>query len=145
MNVEVRKNKNTSYFYIPCSTCPPSRAAQARRAGIRYSNKLDTVSPARLAPGIKIPVMLIHGGKDQRFLLEFALKLKRSFVSGQVELYVAEGVGHSDCNRTPGYADAVKSFLDRHLKEIQCLKQGLGIHQVARKPSFVFAFADSQS
>ncbi len=79
-----------------------------------YGNKLDTVSPARLAPGIKIPVMLIHGEKDQRFPLEFALKLKRSFAPGQVELYVAEGVGHSDCSRTPGYADAVKSFLDRH-------------------------------
>jgi hypothetical protein len=74
MNVEVLKNKNTSYLYIPCSTCPPSRAAQARRAGIRYSKKPELV-----------------------------------------ELYMAEGVGHSDSIQTSGYEGALKSFLDRHL------------------------------
>ena len=82
-----------------------------------YGNKLDSVSPARLASGITIPVMLIHGQKDRRFPLEFALKLKRSFSPGQVELYVAEGAGHSDSSRTPGYEEAIKSFLDRHLKK----------------------------
>ena len=80
-----------------------------------YGNKLDSVSPARLACGINIPVMLIHGEKDRRFPLVFALKLKRSFAPGQAELYMAEGVGHSDSSRTPGYSKAVKSFLDRHL------------------------------
>jgi pimeloyl-ACP methyl ester carboxylesterase len=82
-----------------------------------YGNKLDSVSPARLASGIAVPVMLIHGQKDRRFPLEFALKLKRSFSPGQVELYVAEGAGHSDSSRTPGYEEAIKSFLDRHLKK----------------------------
>jgi pimeloyl-ACP methyl ester carboxylesterase len=82
-----------------------------------YGNKLDTVSPARLAANIKIPVMLIHGEKDRRFPLSFALELKRSFAPGQVELYVAEGVGHSDSSRTPDYEEATKSFLDRHLKQ----------------------------
>jgi pimeloyl-ACP methyl ester carboxylesterase len=81
-----------------------------------YGNKLDTVSPARLAVDINIPVMLIHGEKDRRFPLAFALKLKRSFASDQVEFYVAEGAGHSDSSRTPGYEAAIKSFLDRHLK-----------------------------
>ena len=81
-----------------------------------YGNQLDTVSPARLAAGINVPVMMIHGEKDRRFPLEFALKLKRSFAPGQAELYVAEGAGHSDSSRTPGYAEAVKSFLERHLK-----------------------------
>ena len=79
-----------------------------------YRNQLDIVSPARLAPEIKVPVMLIHGEKDRRFPLAFALKLKRSFTTAPVELYVAKGSGHSDSSRTPGYADAVKSFLDRH-------------------------------
>ena len=81
-----------------------------------YGNKLDTVSPARLASDIKIPVMLIHGEKDRRFPLSFALELKRSFVPGQVELYVGEGAGHSDSSQTPGYEAATKSFLDRHLR-----------------------------
>jgi pimeloyl-ACP methyl ester carboxylesterase len=81
-----------------------------------YGHKLDTVSPVRLAANINVPVMMIHGEKDRRFPLEFALKLKRSFAPGQAELYVARGAGHSDSSRTPGYAEAVKSFLDRHLK-----------------------------
>lgn len=81
-----------------------------------YRNQLDTVSPARLAMDIKIPVMLIHGEKDRRFPLAFALELKRSFAAGQAELYVAEGAGHSDSSRTSGYEAATKSFLDRHLK-----------------------------
>lgn len=81
-----------------------------------YGNKLDSVSPARLAADLKMPVMLIHGEKDKRFPLEFALKLKRSFATGMVRLYVAPGVGHSDSSQTPGYQSAVKSFLDGHFR-----------------------------
>ena len=81
-----------------------------------YRNRLDSVSPARLAPEIKMPVMLIHGAKDRRFPLAFALKLKNSFTTDFVELYVAKEAGHSDSSQTPGYADSVKSFLERHLK-----------------------------
>jgi pimeloyl-ACP methyl ester carboxylesterase len=80
-----------------------------------YGNKLDSVSPARLASGIHVPVMMIHGEKDRRFPLAFAHKLKRSFAPEQAELYVAEGAGHSDSSRSPGYPAAVKSFLERHL------------------------------
>jgi pimeloyl-ACP methyl ester carboxylesterase len=81
---------------------------------ILYKNRIDSVSPARLAPGIKIPVMLIHGEKDARFPLRFAEKLKNSFVQRRAELYVAKGADHSDSSRTPGYAEAVKDFMDRH-------------------------------
>lgn len=80
-----------------------------------YRNRLDAVSPARLAPGLKMPVMLIHGENDRRFPLDFALKLQRSFAPGQAELYVGQGAGHSDSSQTAGYEQAVKSFLDHHL------------------------------
>ena len=80
-----------------------------------YRNQLDSVSPARLAPAIKIPVMLIHGAKDRRFPLAFARKLKRSFTTERVTLYIAEGAGHSDSSQTPGYAKTVRWFLDRYL------------------------------
>jgi pimeloyl-ACP methyl ester carboxylesterase len=86
-----------------------------------YHNRLDAVSPARLAPGLKMPVMLIHGENDRRFPLDFALKLQRSFAPGQAELYVGQGAGHSNASQTPGYARAVKSFLDRHLKQVEGL------------------------
>lgn len=79
-----------------------------------YGNKLAAVSPARLAPSLKMPVMMIHGEKDRRFPLEFALRLKNSFTSEKIAFYVARGVGHSDSSQTPGYRTAVKSFLDRY-------------------------------
>lgn len=82
-----------------------------------YKNKLDLVSPARLAPLINVPVMLIHGERDRRFPLEFALRLKQNFATGQAELYIAEGVGHSDSSKTAGYQEAVRSFLDRNWKQ----------------------------
>ena len=81
-----------------------------------YGKKLETVSPARLAPGLTMPVMLVHGEKDRRFPLAFAQTLKDSFAAGQAELYVAPGVGHSDSSQTAGYPDAVGSFLDRNWK-----------------------------
>ena len=79
-----------------------------------YGNKLETVSPARLAPSVKMPVMLIHGEKDRRFPLAFALTLRDSFAPGQADLYVAPGVGHSDASKTSGYPDAIGSFLERN-------------------------------
>ncbi|CAB1069185.1 hypothetical protein D1AOALGA4SA_576 [Olavius algarvensis Delta 1 endosymbiont] len=79
-----------------------------------YQNKLKRVSPARLAPSIKMPVMLIHGEKDRRFPLQFAQTLLRKFAPGQAELYVAKGAGHSNSSTTAEYREAVRSFLDRN-------------------------------
>ncbi len=84
-----------------------------------YKNKLDLVSPARLAPLIKMPVMLIHGEKDQRFPLEFALALKQNFAAGQAQFYIAKGVGHSDSSTTAGYQKALRSFIDRYWQNPQ--------------------------
>jgi len=86
-----------------------------------YKNKLDLVSPARLASRIKMPVMLIHGEKDRRFPLEFALTLKQGFAAGQAELYIAKGVGHSDSSTTAGYQPAVRSFIERNWEIPQTL------------------------
>lgn len=80
-----------------------------------YQNGIDSISPARLAPQINIPTMIIHGEKDRRFPVAFARRLQGSFPPGGARLLVAEGAGHSDSSRTPGYAAAVKSFLDDHL------------------------------
>lgn len=83
-----------------------------------YKKRMDRVSPARLAPRIAMPVMLIHGEKDQRFPLEYALTLKNSFPPGQAEIFIAENAGHSESSRHPGYRDAVKAFLDRRLQRM---------------------------
>ena len=79
-----------------------------------YQNRLKSFSPGWLAPAVKMPVMLIHGEEDRRFPVEFAHRLKQRFAAGQAELYIAKGAGHSDSSRTPGYQEAVRSFLARH-------------------------------
>jgi uncharacterized protein len=84
--------------------------------GLFYKGALDTYSPARLAKQIHIPVMIIHGEKDRRFPPSFALTLKQNFPHDMVSLYIAKGAGHSDSSLTPGYSDAVKSFIDQHFK-----------------------------
>ena len=78
-----------------------------------YKGELADLSPTRIAPSLCMPVMLIHGENDHRFPLKFARKLYDSFAPGQVDLYIAKGVGHSDSSLTPGYRDAIRSFLDR--------------------------------
>jgi len=82
-----------------------------------YGGILDQYSPTRLAKKIHAPVMIIHGEKDQRFPVTFALKLKQSFPHDRISFFVAKGAGHSDSSTKPGYKEAVKAFLDTYLQE----------------------------
>ena len=84
---------------------------------IFYKMGLDTVSPVNLAPEIDLPVLLIHGSKDQSFPLHHVWRLMDSFPSGRAELYVARGSDHSSSSLTPQYPVAIKSFVDRHLPQ----------------------------
>jgi uncharacterized protein len=79
-----------------------------------YRGAPDMYSPARLAGQITIPVMLIHGEKDRRFPLSFAVTLKQNFTQEAISFWVAEGAGHSDSSLTSGYEVAIKSFIDKY-------------------------------
>jgi len=83
--------------------------------GIFYRGAPEKYSPARLAQKITIPVMIIHGEKDQRFPISFALELKKYFPHDKVACYFAKEAGHSDTSLTQGYRPAVKSFIDGYL------------------------------
>jgi pimeloyl-ACP methyl ester carboxylesterase len=83
--------------------------------GIFYRGALEKYSPARLAQNIMIPVMIIHGEKDQRFPISFALELKKCFPHDRVTCYFAKNAGHSDTSLTQGYNTAVKSFIHEYL------------------------------
>ena len=80
-----------------------------------YRNRLKDVSPARLAPSLGMPVMIIHGADDRRFPLSFALKLKACFPPDRVELFIAAGARHSESSFDPAYPAAVRTFIARHL------------------------------
>jgi pimeloyl-ACP methyl ester carboxylesterase len=76
-----------------------------------YKIRLESISPVNFAPGIQVPVMLIHGEKDNRFPVAFVEQLKNSFAPGQAELFIAKDAGHSDSSYNPEYKDAVSKFL----------------------------------
>lgn len=84
-----------------------------------YGGRLDSVSPARLATHLKMPVMLIHGENDDHFPLDFALKLKSKLPHASSDIYIAPGASHSDSSLTPGYPEAIHQFLIRHLSSSQ--------------------------
>ena len=84
---------------------------------IFYGFRLDEVSPARLAPGINRPVLIIHGELDQNFPLDHARRLRDSFPAGRAELFVAPEADHSSSSLTPEYQTAIKSFVNRHLPQ----------------------------
>jgi pimeloyl-ACP methyl ester carboxylesterase len=79
-----------------------------------YRGGLTTYSPARLAPEIRIPVLIVHGENDTRFPAEYARRLVKYFSHPDVQLFVAPGAGHSDASHTPGYEPALDRFLNRY-------------------------------
>jgi len=83
---------------------------------IYYRFQMDAVSPVRLAQGIPIPVLIIHGEKDQSFPLHHAWRLRDAFPRGGAELFVAKGSSHSNSSLDAGYPEAIKSFVSRHTK-----------------------------
>jgi pimeloyl-ACP methyl ester carboxylesterase len=83
-----------------------------------YRGAPDRYSPARQAKEILVPVMLIHGEKDQRFPVAFAHELKRHFPHDEVSFFVAKGAGHSESSTKPGYREAVEAFLDTYIPKV---------------------------
>jgi len=79
-----------------------------------YRGALDRLSPARLAPEVRAPVMIIHGDADRRFPVHFARQLHRRFAPEQATLFIAPGAGHSDSSTRPGYRQAVQAFLNKY-------------------------------
>jgi uncharacterized protein len=80
-----------------------------------YRFQLDTVSPVRLAPFIDLPVLIIHGERDQNFPLDHARRLRNSFPEGRAEVFVANGADHSSSSLDPGFPAAVRAFVNRHI------------------------------
>lgn len=82
---------------------------------IFYRFQMDRVSPARLAPLLDIPVLIIHGEKDQNFPLHHAWRLRDSFPAGRAVLFVAKGADHSSSSLTAEYPGAIRAFVRRYL------------------------------
>ena len=80
-----------------------------------YRFRMDGVSPVRLAPHLDLPVLIIHGEKDEHFPLHHAWRLRDAFPAGRAELFVGMGADHSSCSLLPGYPAAMGAFLKRHL------------------------------
>ena len=79
-----------------------------------YLNRIDDIDPARLAPGLPMPVMQIHGENDRRFPLHFAKQLTPHFADGKASLFIGKRAGHSTTWQAPGYSEAVRAFIERY-------------------------------
>lgn len=82
---------------------------------ICYRFRMDKVSPARLAPQLNIPVLIIHGENDQNFPLHHAWRVRDSFPAGRAVLFVAQGADHSSSSLAPEYPGAIQAFVNRYL------------------------------
>jgi pimeloyl-ACP methyl ester carboxylesterase len=80
--------------------------------------RMDKINPIRLAPKIDIPVLIIHGEKDQNFPLDNAWRLRDSFPAARAEFFVAKGADHSSSSLTTEYPIAIRAFVDRHLPQL---------------------------
>ena len=84
---------------------------------IYYGFQMDAINPVRLARTINVPVLIIHGEKDQSFPLQNAWRLRDSFPAGKAELFVAVGSDHSSSSLDPKYPGAIGAFVSRHVKD----------------------------
>ena len=84
---------------------------------VLYGFKMDRISPVRLAPRVRLPVLIIHGALDRFFPPHHATRLRDGFPPGCASLFVAEGAGHSDSSLTSEYPAVVRSFVREHLLE----------------------------
>jgi len=84
---------------------------------IFYRFRMDGISPARLAPHLDLPVLIMHGEKDEHFPLHHAWRLRDAFPAGRAELFVGMGTDHSSCSLLPEYPVAIEAFVNRHLRE----------------------------
>jgi pimeloyl-ACP methyl ester carboxylesterase len=82
---------------------------------IFYGFRMDRLSPARLARDLDLPVMIIHGEKDQSFPVAYARTLRDSFPLNRAELFIAPGADHSSSSLTPQYQEILRRFVDRHV------------------------------
>ena len=69
---------------------------------------------AARAPAIKVPALIITGSADTVIKPHHSEKLAKAW-GGAVERLSLEGFGHNDLDLHPGYASAIRSFLDRCL------------------------------
>jgi dipeptidyl aminopeptidase/acylaminoacyl peptidase len=81
--------------------------------------ELDRNSPAMLADGIKVPVLLVHGGKDKRAVVQNAEEMRDALTKAgnAPEWLLAPNEGHGfydKANRTAFY-EKLEAFLAKHI------------------------------
>jgi dienelactone hydrolase len=85
--------------------------------------ELDLQSPAKLAEKIKVPVWLIHGGKDEVAPVEHALRMRAALIKvgrpPEWTLEEDEGHGFYDAQRRKALYENLEKFLGKHIGKAQ--------------------------
>lgn len=93
--------------------------AQIRRYVGTDKAELDRYSPALQAARIKVPVLLVHGGKDKRAPLEQAEAMRDALIkAGHPPAWFLapnEGHGFYDTKNVTEYYQRLEAFLARHI------------------------------
>jgi dipeptidyl aminopeptidase/acylaminoacyl peptidase len=86
----------------------------------KEAQRLAAVSPLQRAGEIKVPVLLVHGGRDQRVPIDharrFAAAARRAGVAIEQVEYDGEGHGFHDPANHADYYRRLERFLDKALK-----------------------------
>ncbi len=95
----------------------------------RYGREPEQYSALLLAPQVRVPVLLVHGGADELVPLEHARQILSRLLEARLldarppeaqlpeaRLYVAEGLAHSAPLRDPATVALLARFLAQHLR-----------------------------
>lgn len=85
-----------------------------RRAGEIAHFNPDEVQPVEAAKLITAPVFIGHGDHDENINHQYGVEIFRNLATTHKELYIVEGAGHNNMQRTggPQYMEAIMQFID---------------------------------
>jgi pimeloyl-ACP methyl ester carboxylesterase len=105
--------RDIGYLFDSFSIAMGLDAEVARRLRVlfqrRYGRDPEQYSALLLAPGVLVPVLLVHGGADELVPLEHARELVQRLPDGQ--LHVADGLRHSAPLRDAASVTLIARFL----------------------------------
>ncbi|NQW17727.1 MAG: alpha/beta fold hydrolase [Chloroflexi bacterium] len=111
-DLELRVQQSMSGNLTPLKIFRPGMRVMAR---VLFGIDMGSVSPMRAISESNVPVLLIHGDKDEIVPMIHYRLLARAVEAGLGETWLVEGAGHAQGYRTAPeqYAERVLSFLDR--------------------------------
>jgi uncharacterized protein len=107
---EVVRDYAKNMFYIPCDDIIEKTL---QKAEIIAGFSADSVKPEKSAKNIFMPVLIIHGTKDEKISINYGYRIFNNLSSKFKEFYPIENAGHLNVMKIGGkaYLDKIENFL----------------------------------